>query len=335
MSPHWGDICGIAGMRSNLGGLFVFWVAALFGSTGGPYSIQFSLSETKIIQEILPKSQDFASMVPGEMSTYVYSEESEYYGDYQKSYFAITCKRAGWDCLRHYEILANGCIPYFIDLENCHPETMAFLPKDLILEAMQLPGVSYRKIDHSRFDKTRYYEILNELLRITRTHLTSKNMAAYLLKAVDYSGEGKILFLSNDAAPDYLRCCTLIGLKEYLGDRVVDFPKIEHIYKSYSGDVKQLYGKGFSYTKIVEDLPVDRTDVEERIRNRDFDLVIYGSVHRGLRFHPLVSRVYEPNQIVYLCGEDQHLCKYSQVHNLFLREFDSLLFRFEPPGWVE
>ena len=29
-----------------------------------------------------------------------------------KKYFWITIK-AGWDCLRHYEILMNGCIPYF------------------------------------------------------------------------------------------------------------------------------------------------------------------------------------------------------------------------------
>lgn len=302
---------------------FLLPLLQLFAAGGGPYPIQFSLSETKIVQEVPDKDWDFAYIVPGEFSTYIYSEEADYYRDYRRSYFAITCIKGGWDCLRHYEILASGCIPYFVDLEMCPPETMAFLPKDLILEAMHMPGVSYKEIDHSRFDKAKYYEILNKLLDHTRKYLTSKNMAAYLLRTVGYSGTGKILFLSQDETPDYLRCCTLIGLKELLGDRIVDFPKIRHIYKSYPGNVKQLYGKGFSYTKIIEDLPVDRKNLERRIRNKEFDLIIYGSVHRGLPFHNLVQRTYEPDKILYLCGEDAHRCEYSHFHNLFLREFDA------------
>ena len=42
--------------------------------------------------------------------------ESDYYKDYQRSYFAITCKKGGWDCLRHYEILANAVSPTFLIL---------------------------------------------------------------------------------------------------------------------------------------------------------------------------------------------------------------------------
>jgi hypothetical protein len=47
-----------------------------------------------------------------------YNTEEEYYNEYKKSYFAITTKKCGWDCMRHYEILANGCIPYFLNIEN-------------------------------------------------------------------------------------------------------------------------------------------------------------------------------------------------------------------------
>jgi hypothetical protein len=149
-------------------------------------------------------------------------------------------------------------------------------------------------------------------------------MAAYLLNQVNYSGSGKILFLSNDVGPDYMRCCMLAGLKQLLGNRVVDFPKIDHIYTSYDKDIKQLYGKGISYTRIVEDLPIDREDIEERIKNREFDLIIYGSVHRGLRFHDLVLQMYSQDEIVYICGEDHHRCEYVHLPHLFLREFDAL-----------
>lgn len=290
-----------------------------------PHPIQFSISETKMVKEIPEKDRDFAFIIPGKLDTYIYTNENDYYKDYQRSYFAITCKKGGWDCLRHYEILANGCIPYFVDINKCNPNTMYFLPKELIQEAMNLEGVSYLKIDHSKFDKKKYYEILNKLLEHTQKYLTTRSMAEYLLKSINYSGSGKILYISIQPYPDYLQCCTLIGFKELLGDKVVDYPKVDFIYKSYPGDVKKLYGKGFTYTKIVDDLPVDRTNIEQQIKNKEFDLIIYGFVHRTLLFHDIVRQNYTQDQIIYMCGEDDQTCPYSQVPNLFLREFGSLL----------
>ena len=43
-------------------------------------------------------------------------------------------EKAGWDCLRHYEIIGNGTIPYFHELEDCPPDTLHSFPKELILE---------------------------------------------------------------------------------------------------------------------------------------------------------------------------------------------------------
>ncbi len=303
--------------------LWVFLILPLcvfFHTEATVHPIQFSLSESKIIDP-LPKDRDFAFIIPGAPETYIYTKEVDYINDYQRSYYAITCKKAGWDCLRHYEILSSGCIPYFIDLEKCNPNIMPFLPRDLILEAMHLPGVSYREIDHSKFDSKRYYEILNQLLDHTRKHLSSAAMARYLLEKVHYSGSGKVLFLAGNTAPDYLQVCTLIGLKEHLGDRVIDFPKIDYIYKSYKGNINELYGKGFSYTAVIPDIPVDRSSIRKRIRNHEFDLIIYGSVHRGLPFHTLVKHSYQENEIVHLCGEDAHCCEYMDLPQLFLREW--------------
>ena len=92
---------------------------------------------------------------------------------------------------------------------------MSFLPKELIKEAMQLEGVSYRHIDHSKFDKEKYYTILNKLLEHTRKYLTTKSIASYLLNTVNYAGTGNILYLSAEPRPDYMRCLLLIGLKEF------------------------------------------------------------------------------------------------------------------------
>lgn len=287
-----------------------------------PLPINFSIPECKIVQEIPPKELDFAPLIPGAMHTYIYDEEEAYYKDYQRSYYAVTCKKAGWDCMRHYEILANGCIPYFTDLDKCDENTMYFLPRELIREAMNLEGVSYLHIDHTKFDKVKYEEILTKLLEHTRKHLTTKAMASYILEKINYSGNGKILFLSPSTWPDYMRCLTLIGLKELYQDSVVDYPKIDHLYATY-GDTKGLYGRGMSYTKTLTDLPIDRTNIEERIANKEFDLIIYGSVHRGTPFLELVQQTYPPEQIAYICGEDWHGCTYTNLHNFFLREFES------------
>lgn len=288
-----------------------------------PYPIGFSIPESKIVQTIPEKDKDFAFIVPGISSTYIYQDEREYYKDYQRSHFAITCQKSGCDCLRHYEILANGCIPYFLDLDTCDENTMFFFPRKLIKEAMSLDGVSYLHIDHSKFDRKKYYEILQKLLNHTREYLTSSQMANYVLSKVNYSGQGKVLYLSSDPSPDYLRCIMLIGLKQLLQDRVVDIPKIKHIYKSYNKEIRNLYGKGMTYTRIIDDLPVDRDNIEQRILNKEFDLIIYGSVHRGLPFYDQVLHTYEQEKIIYFCGEDFHSCPYIHYNNFFLREFQA------------
>ncbi len=299
--------------------LFLFLFPLIMAAD--PFPIQFSIPECKVVKIRPNKDRDFAYIVPGEPSTYIYDTEDTYYEDYQRSFYAITCAKSGWDCLRHYEILANGCIPYFLNLDRCSSQTMTFLPKDLIKEAMQLPGVTEGKIDHTKFDRKKYDEIQKKIFAHLHQHLTTKKMAEYLLKTLKYSGNGKILFLSKDIYPDYLRCLTLIGSKELLGDRIIDVPKVDHLYKSYPAAAENLYGKGFTYTKIIDDLPIDRDNIEERITHHEFDLVVYGSIHRGTPYLKLVSRSYAPQEIAYICGEDAHQCKYFHLHNLFLREY--------------
>ena len=51
-------------------------------------------------------------------SSYAFSSEDSYYADLAASRFAITTKRGGWDCLRHYEIAAAGALPCVRNLEE-------------------------------------------------------------------------------------------------------------------------------------------------------------------------------------------------------------------------
>jgi hypothetical protein len=139
----------------------------------------------------------------------------------------------------------------------------------------------------------------------------------------------KILFISGETLPDYQRCLLLVGFKRLLGDHtVVDFPKIDHVYKSYTEYTNKLYGRGFSYTKILENDPFinrDENHIKQQIYLHDFDLVIFGSIHRGLPLHELVIRHYKEEEIIYICGEDEHdigecICTIPLKSHLFIRE---------------
>ena len=136
--------------------------------------IHFAIPECKIISSIIPKEQEYGSIIPGQ-SGYIFNDEKLYYKDYQKSYYGVTMKKAGWDCMRHYEILGNNCIPYFIDLEDCPKYTLTNLPKELLLEGKQLAN---------NFESQNYFHILNELLTFTKENLTTKQLAKYVLNHV-------------------------------------------------------------------------------------------------------------------------------------------------------
>ena len=288
-----------------------------------PYPICFGIPESKIVSKVPPKTLTFAKIIPGNLKTYIYDSEATYYKGYQDAYYGFTWKKAGWDCMRHYEILANGCVPYFPNLKSSHIKTMFRLPRELITEAMQLPGVAYGTIDFTKFDQEKYDLIANKLLDYTRTHLTTRSIAQYVLDTMGYSGQGKVLFLGeNIRTPDYLKTTVLIGLKEILGDKVVDYPREDYIYTDYPKNSLVLYGKGFSYAKTIVDTPIDRTNIKQRIENKEFELIIYGYVHHGRSFYKSVLQHYPAAKIAYLCSSERHKCEYAHLQNLFIREYD-------------
>ena len=82
--------------------------------------ISFSIPEEKIrASDPSRKTQRFAShCVDPEVATacalhtsYAFTSEEAYYDDLAASRFAVSTKRGGWDCLRHYEIAAAGSVP--------------------------------------------------------------------------------------------------------------------------------------------------------------------------------------------------------------------------------
>jgi hypothetical protein len=134
--------------------------------------ITFGIPTCKLALPNKNKTQDYATCIPGQPETYIFQDEKSYYEDYQKSYYGVTMKKAGWDAMRHYEILGNYCLPYFVDLEDCPQDTLANLPKDLLLEGKKLA---------ENFDNSKYFTILDEVFDYTAKNLTTENIANYII----------------------------------------------------------------------------------------------------------------------------------------------------------
>jgi hypothetical protein len=135
--------------------------------------ITFAIPESQLIKETPIKNKLFGTIIPGDSLTYIFDNEKEYYQDYASSYYGITHKKAGWDCMRHYEILANKCIPFFTDLEQCPPNILSTFPKDIILETNQYARDN--KI-HPDYDK-----LNDELFNYTYNNLTTKHLIKQIL----------------------------------------------------------------------------------------------------------------------------------------------------------
>jgi hypothetical protein len=218
------------------------------------HPITFSFPDEKIIRSFPTKTKLMSNLIPGVMSTYVYNCEYDYYNEYRQSIFATTTQKGGWDCLRHYEIIANGCIPYFPNIESCPEQTMALLPKQLLIESNALYGSLKHKSmqDLSQAETEECALMAWRLVEYLRAHLTTQKVAAYILEQTHHSACKTVLYLSGDPNPDYLRCLTLHGLKTIFGARCHDAPHVRHIYKHATTDHSSLYGKGFTYTNLLE-----------------------------------------------------------------------------------
>lgn len=138
------------------------------------YPISFAIPESKIRNEIKEKTQVLSNIIPGTalQRNYSFIDENLYYDEYSKSMFGLTKKKAGWDCLRHYEIIASKCLPYFENYQMCPKFTMMNWPTELQRESNSM----YETKNFSQ-----YSIVLEEFSKYCFKHLTTKALANYVL----------------------------------------------------------------------------------------------------------------------------------------------------------
>lgn len=87
---------------------------------------------------------------------YIFDNEEDYYNDMSRSWFGLSCKKGGWDSLRHYEIIAAGALLLFKDFDKkpstCSPQSdkffgINFSSKEEALEIMNRLVVNNKPTD--------------------------------------------------------------------------------------------------------------------------------------------------------------------------------------------
>ncbi|KAL3893627.1 MAG: hypothetical protein SGPRY_014099 [Prymnesium sp.] len=232
---------------------------------------------------------------------YQFSSELGYYSAYASALYGVTMRRGGFDCLRHYEILASGTIPFFIGTEELvrNPLVMYAFPRELMVEGMRLPGMPSEaavasaiaqqrplpSIDTNVFNRSRYCEIREALL----SQLPCVNTAAlarYVIGEVRSVvhprrlTKPQILMVTSQTVggESWTSAFLYHGLRATNTSMLSWMGRKDNLYAG-SVDGGAMYGHGFTYAhRLPEPTRVSRkqelTELREGLQRGRFNMLI-------------------------------------------------------------
>lgn len=314
------------------------------------YPLSYAIPDEYVVSlkdAIERKTMIIADLIPGELCTYRFGhdDEDEYKKMYRNSLFAFTRKKGGWDCFRHYEIMANGCIPIFKELTHCPQNTLTTFPKELVMEANKelLPW----KYENENYYVTKY---LSPMLEHVRNHCTTSSIAKYFINKMETCGESKrilnVLMITGDCGVNYSRESLWIGVKRMLteqGGTCMEYPRMNYLYDNFPvEDKKYLYGNGFTYSRTIKaDEEMSLMEITEKINDHFWDLIVFGKMgpderEEGslphMKLWDLIFKRYSKDEIAFIFGGDEpfdlnrhdryynHIMKHAEYGYCFVRE---------------
>ena len=162
----------------------IYFKREIYQDLPGIHPINFAMPVEKIASIYREKVNLVAPMDPRNKASYIYNTERSYYTQYAESLFGVTTKKNGWDCVRHYEIIANNCIPLFLDINECPKDIMTTLPKAPLKEALQLVkdhGVEWFAEGEG---EQKWLELNDEIQQHFRKYCTTNALADYFLNTI-------------------------------------------------------------------------------------------------------------------------------------------------------
>jgi hypothetical protein len=305
------------------------------------YPISYSVPEELIVPYVPLKTCHTAT------HEYQFTDSQSYLQNYRTSIFGDTRLKCGWDCFRHYEILSQGTIPYFHNLEKCPPLTLHNFPKQKSIELRDLYGpMTFDEI--IKTSSSHLYNNLNDLLNLTKSTLTTKESAQYILSKTTTPTTKRILFLDNvETKGEYLTDMLAHGFYRLTEGEVDIYPDHAWRYTTYpESETQLLYGKGFNYTRLLENQRVHTyEEIFEKIKQRYYDQIIICiqcssniPVPFVVNTENNIYNYYIHSEVSLICGNDcdsywspelnwyirdRHDCplkKISDHNNVFIRE---------------
>jgi hypothetical protein len=278
----------------------------------GYYPISFSKFENTIKNQSIQNRKPLSTIIPGD--PYSYDSYERYLWEYEKSMFAITHKKGGWDCYRHIEILESGCIPLMHDARKIPEGSMFYYPKELF-------ALIYENYLNGRIFE--HEHIIRYLEKWFTKYLSSKASVHNMLELSGFNQgthPSKCLFVDLELHKrlDYLSAMVLSGLfaQESIETFILGRPP-EYMFQDYEGDVSMLYGRGFGYSRILE--PKSRRTVEiESLDFEKYDFVVVGSALRNRFFLEKYRENLKTSKLIILDGADEPI---SQVQLRWLKSF--------------
>lgn len=307
-----------------------------------------------VMQTCIPKKTiDFSELVPGKRETYSFefAHELDYRRLYSASYFAVTMKKGGWDCNRHYEIISCGTMPYFDSLEKSDNLTMKHLPKSLLNEAKSISGINRNNLtlNHSQFNFTQYQLLLHRLIYYSRHRLTTRKLVEYILRTVNYkyhnsSEKHSILYISHNHC-DYMKEFMLHGFTLIFEEQVHVYDPPAYLYgyspnrmwtptetANYYGEELYGFGYGFAlslrkyahlYIRDISELSTEYI-VMSNIQRRQYSLIVFGSIIRRNNLLSHAAKYYKKSEMILIDGEDERKesrrSEFAKLGTYFLRE---------------
>lgn len=162
----------------------IYFKREIIQQYAGLHPINFAIPAEKIETILVDKDKIIAPMDPRNKSSYIYNDEAAYYKQYAESMFGVTMKKNGWDCVRHYEIMANNCIPLFLDIESCPNQVMTSLPKEQLITALNL--VKQHGVDWftTSVGNDCWFELNDQIQEHFVKKCTTDALADYFLKTI-------------------------------------------------------------------------------------------------------------------------------------------------------
>ena len=310
--------------------------------------LSYAIPDKYVLTTVPEKTRTFAELIPGTQKDHRFGqgEQDAYYKYYQTSRFARTRKKGGWDCLRHYEILMNGCIPIFEALEYCPNATMVTFPKELVLHAVKDLLPWEETPERIELYNSYVLKLLNHVRQYCTISAVTRRFISYmppLLTNGELDSSKKILMINGCPGINYSRELLSIGLRQFYLENFTEFPRNDILYDTCN--TIGAHGNGYTYSGHLDStIPINRESIEERILSHEFDIILYGKMgcdegplgtFKNAPYYTEVQSTYTPNEIAFLYGGDAcqslvyhwfpqmcHLGNHQNYGRCFIRELE-------------